>query len=199
MKEISISGKKRQGLGKKATREMRKEALVPCNIYGVKRDGDNKPEALAFAVPATELRKIVYTPNVYIVNIDIDGEARKAVMKELQFHPVTDELLHVDFLEVAEDKPVVVGVPVKLVGLAQGVRDGGRMSLSIRKLNVKATYDKLPDTLDVDVTDLLIGKSIKVGDLNFDGIEIATAKNVVVCSIKMTRQAAMAAQAAANK
>ena len=117
-------------------------------------------------------------------------------MKEIQFHPVTDAVLHVDFLEVNEEKPITVGLPVKLVGLAQGIRDGGRMSLSLRKLNVKAPYKSLPEHLDVDVTALTIGKSIKVGQLSYEGLELITGKDVVVCSIKMTRAASMAAQAA---
>lgn len=119
------------------------------------------------------------------------------MMREIQFHPVTDAPLHVDFYEVNDEKPITVGIPVKLVGLAQGVRDGGRMNLSIRKINVTAPYQIIPEHLDVDVTSLTIGKSIKVGQLNYEGLEMATSKDVVVCSIKMTRQAQQAAAAAA--
>ena len=144
----------------------------------------------------SDLRKIIYTPHIYLINLTVDGVTRKAVLKEIQFHPVTDAVLHVDFLEVNEEKPVVIGLPVKLVGLAQGVRDGGRMSLSLRKINVKATYPMLPEHLDVDVTALKIGKSIKVGALSYEGLELVTGKDVVVCSVKMTRAASMAAQAA---
>ena len=139
MKEINVSGKKRQDLGKKASKQLRKEGYVPCNIYGAAQ-ADGKPEALAFAAPMSELRK----------------------------------------------KPITIGIPVKLVGLAQGVRDGGRMNLSIRKVNVTAPYQRIPEHLDIDVTNLKIGKSIKVGQLNFEGLEMATSKDVVVCSIKMT-------------
>ena len=117
-------------------------------------------------------------------------------MKELQFHPVTDALLHVDFFEINEKKDISIGIPVNLVGHAQGVRDGGRMSLSIRKLVVKAPYKQIPEKLDIDVTAMTIGKSIKAGELNFDGLEIITPKDVVICSIKMTRAAAAAAAAA---
>ena len=152
---------------------------------------------MSFAVPMTELRKVVYTPHIYVINLLIDGESHTAVMKELQFHPVTDALLHVDFYEVNEQKPLTIGIPVKLVGLAQGVRDGGRMSLSIRKINVTAPYQQIPEHLDIDVTALKIGKSIKVGELSFEGLEIATPKEVIVCSIKMTRAAQQAAAAAA--
>ena len=144
------------------------------------------------------LRKVVYTPHVYVIALDIDGERHTAILKELQFDPVTDAVIHVDFLEVNDTKPITIGIPVKLVGLAQGVRDGGRMNLSIRKINVTAPYQQIPEHLDVDVTALKIGKSIKVGELSYEGLEIATSKEVIVCSIKMTRQAAAAAAAAAE-
>ena len=194
MKEFSVSGQKRATTGKKAARELRKEGLVPCNLYGEKKGENGLPEAIAFAIPATQLRKVVYSPDVYVINLTIDGEAHKAVMKELQFHPVTDALLHIDFYEVNEAKPITIGVPVKLNGLAQGVRDGGRLALIVRKVNVTAMYQNIPETLDIDVTDLTIGKSIKVGDLKFEGLEMATSKEVVVCTIKATRKSNAAAQ-----
>ena len=202
MKEINVTGQKRTDLGKKASKLLRKEGLVPCNLYGEQKDENGKPVAMSFAVPMTELRKVVYTPHIYVINLIIDGESHTAVMKELQFHPVTDALLHVDFYEVNDQKPLTIGIPVKLVGLAQGVRDGGRMNLSIRKINVTAPYQQIPEHLDVDVTALKIGKSIKVGELSFEGLEIATPKEVIVCSIKMTcaaQQAAAAAAAAEGK
>ena len=195
MKEISLAGQVRTDLGKKASKLLRKEGNIPCNLYGLAVN-DGKPEALPFSVSMSDLRKIIYTPHIYLINLTVDGVTRKAVLKEIQFHPVTDAVLHVDFLEVNEEKPVIIGLPVKLVGLAQGVRDGGRMSLSLRKINVKATYPMLPEHLDVDVTALKIGKSIKVGALSYEGLELVTGKDVVVCSVKMTRAASMAAQAA---
>lgn len=188
MKEINVSGQKREDLGKKASKHLRKEGLVPCNLYGEQKE-DGKPVALAFAAPMSELRKIVYTPHIYVINLNIDGEHHTAILKELQFHPVTDALLHVDFYAVNDQKPITIGIPVKLVGLAQGVRDGGRMNLSVRKINVTAPYQQIPEHLDIDVTKLRIGKSIKVGQLSFDGLTMATSKDVVVCSIKMTRSA----------
>jgi large subunit ribosomal protein L25 len=142
-----------------------------------------------------DLRKLIYTPNIYVVNLNIDGAEHKAIIKELQFHPVKDTLLHIDFYEINEQKPITIGIPVKLNGLAQGVRDGGRLSLIVRKVNVTAKYQDIPETLDIDVTDLTIGKSIKVGDLNFEGLEMATSKEVVVCTIKATRKSNAAAQA----
>ena len=132
MKEISLTGKKRTEVGKKASKLMRKEGMIPCNLYGEAKGENGLPEALAFMIPMTELRKVVYTPHIYVINLDIEGEAHTAILKELQFHPVTDALLHVDFYEINEEKDITIGIPVKLTGLAQGVRDGGRMNLSIR-------------------------------------------------------------------
>ena len=195
MKEINVSGQKRSDLGKKASKLLRKEGLVPCNLYGEKKGENGAPEAFSFAVPMSELRKIVYTPHIYVIKLIIDGEEHTAVLKELQFHPVTDALLHVDFYEVNDQKPITIGIPVKLCGLAQGVRDGGRMNLSIRKIAVTAPYQQIPEHLDIDVTALKLGKSIKVGELSFEGLEIATGKDVVVCSIKSTRNSRSAATA----
>lgn len=193
MKEITLNGKVRAEIGKKASREMRKEGMVPCNIYGEKKGENGLPEAIAFAAPMAELRKIVYTPHVCVVKINIDGTEHTAIMKELQFHPTSDALLHVDFYEINTEKPIVVGIPVKLNGLAQGVRDGGRINLSIRKINVKAAYPQIPEVLDIDVTNLGLGKSIKVGALSFEGLELVTSPEVVVCSVKATRASRSAA------
>ena len=198
MKEISLTGKKRTEVGKKASKLMRKEGMIPCNLYGEAKGENGLPEALSFMIPMSDLRKVVYTPHIYVINLDIEGEAHTAILKELQFHPVTDALLHVDFYEINEEKDITIGIPVKLTGLAQGVRDGGRMNLSIRKINVIAKYKEIPEHLDVDVTDLKIGKSIKVGDLHYEGLEFATSKEVIVCSIKATRKSAAAAAAAAQ-
>ena len=196
MKEINVKGQKRTDVGKKATKELRKQGLVPCNLYGEAKDENGLPQAVAFAIPAVDLRKVVYTPHVYVVNIEVEGREDVAIMKELQFHPVTDQLLHIDFYEVNEEKPITIGIPVKLNGLAQGVRDGGRLNLTVRKINVTAPYKQIPEVLDIDVTNLTIGKSIKVGELKFEGLEMATSKEVVVCSIKATRKSNAAAQTA---
>ena len=196
MNEISINGQVRESVGKKATKLMRKEGLVPCNLYGETKDENGLPVALAFSVSNAELRKVIYTPNIYIVNINIDGNVRKAIIKELQFHPVSDALLHVDFYEINDTKDITIGIPVKLNGLAQGVRDGGKLNLSIRKINVTAPYKRIPEQLDIDVTSLELGKSIKVGQLSFEGLEIATPKEVIVCSVKATRASRSAAAAA---
>ena len=197
MKEINVTGTKRTDVGKKAAKLMRKEGLIPCNLYGEKKDKNGLPEALSFSVPMTDLRKVVYTPHIYVVNLTIDGEAHHAVIKELQFHPVTDALLHIDFYEVNDTKAITIGIPVRLNGLAQGVRDGGKLNLAVRKLNVTAPYKQIPEVLDIDVTALELGKSIKAGELSFEGLELATPKEVVVCSVKATRASRSAAATAA--
>lgn len=195
MKEMSVSGQKRATTGKKAAKELRKEGFVPCNLYGEKKGENGLPEAVSFAIPATQLRKVVYSPDVYVVNLSIDGEAHKAVMKEIQFHPTTDAVMHIDFFEVNETKPITIGIPVKLTGHAQGVRDGGRLSQAVRQLNVTAPYKQIPEVLEIDVTDLKLGKAIKVAELNFEGLQIATPAQVVVCSVKATRASRSAAAA----
>ena len=194
MKEFSLNGQKRETVGKKASKLIRKEGLVPCNIYG-EDIVDGKSVATSFTIPMVDLRKMIYSPHVYLVNLNIDGKEHKAVIKELQFHPVTDAVLHIDFYEVNETKPITIGIPVKLNGLAQGVRDGGKLNLSIRKINVTAPYKQIPEVLDIDVTNLQLGKSIKVGELSFEGLELATPADVVVCSVKATRASRSAAAA----
>ena len=198
MKEFALNGKKREAVGKKASKLLRKEGMIPCNLYG-ENLVDGKPVAMAFMIPMSELRKVVYTPEVYVINLNIDGEPHKAVLKELQFHPVTDAVLHADFYEVNETKPITIGIPVKLNGLAQGVRDGGKLNLSIRKINVTAPYPSIPEILNIDVTNLELGKSIKVGELSFEGLELATPAEVVVCSVKTTRASRSAAAAAQSE
>ena len=198
MKEINVTGQKRNDLGKKASKIARKEGLIPCNIYGEQKDENGAPVAMSFVCPMSELRKVVYTPHIYVVNLNIDGVEHKAVMKELQFHPVTDALLHIDFYEVNDEKPITIGIPVKLNGLAQGVRDGGRINLSVRKINVTAPYKAIPEHLDIDVTNLQLGKSIKVGELSFEGLTLSTPAAVVVCSVTATRASRSAAAAAAQ-
>ncbi len=196
MKEIAINGKKREAIGKKASKLQRKEGLIPCNLYGEVKDKNGLPEALAFSAPMTELRKAIYSPHVYVINLNIEGKERKAIIKELQFHPTTDALLHADFYEINETKPITVGIPVQLNGLAQGVREGGKMNLSIRKIDVTAPYKNIPEILNIDVTNLGLGKAIKVGELHFEGLELATSAQVVVCSVKETRASKAAAAAA---
>lgn len=195
MKEIEVKGTARTAFGKKAARALRKANAVPCNLYGEAKDENGAPVAMAFTVTNDELRNLIYTPDIYVVNLDIDGKKHKAVLKELQFHPVKDTVLHVDFYEVNETKPIVIEVPIKLNGLAEGVKAGGRLAASVRKLKVKAAYPQIPERLNIDVTNLGLGKTIKVGELHFDGLELVTSKEVVVCQVKMTRGARAAAAA----
>jgi large subunit ribosomal protein L25 len=199
MREISINGTLRTDLGKKATKEVRKTGNVPCVLYGEKRGENGLPEATHFVVNERELNKVIYTPHIYLVNITINGVEHKAVVRETQFHPVKDNVLHVDFYEVTENKPIVVGLPIAPQGLAEGVRAGGKLMAMVRKLNVRACYGAIPEKLDIDVTKLGLGKSIKAGDLSFEGLELVTPKEVIVCTVKMTRAAMGAAAAAAKK
>ena len=198
MKTIEIKGSVRTDIGKKATRELRKNNGVPCVLYGVKKDENGLPVATHFTVTVDGLRNLVYTPNIYLVNLDIDGTVVTAIMKDIQFHPVKDTIMHVDFLQVEENKPVMMEVPVQLEGLAEGVRAGGKLALQIRKLKVKAVYTSIPERLVIDVTPLGLGKTIKVGELSYEGLELMNAKDAVVCAVKLTRAARGAAAAAAK-
>ncbi|MCF0159293.1 MAG: 50S ribosomal protein L25/general stress protein Ctc [Bacteroidaceae bacterium] len=193
MKSIEVKGSLRAETGKKSTRELRKADGVPCVLYGEKKDEKGLPVAIHFEVANAELRNLVYTPHIYSVNLSIDGTVYKAILKDIQFHPVKDNILHVDFYEITEQKPIVMEVPVALNGLAAGVRAGGKLQSQVRKLKVKAVYTAIPEKLNIDVTDLELGKAIKCGDLSFEGLELVTPKEVVVCAVRMTR-AARAAQ-----
>ena len=197
MKEISLTGTSRAAAGKKGVKALRREGLVPCNIYGQKKDADGRPVAIAFSVSEREAKKLIYTPDIYLINLNLDGEECRAILREVQFHPVKDNILHIDLLQVVEDKPIVIGVPVKTEGLAEGVRSGGKLVTLIRKINVRAFYKDVPEKLMIDVTNLQLGKSIKVGDLNFENLELVTPADVNVVSVRMTRAAISAANAAA--
>ena len=189
MKQIAIKGTTRTEVGKKATKQLRAEGLVPCVLYGEKRGENGLPVATSFAVSEKEINKLIYTPHIYLIDINIDGTDHKAVIKEAQIHPVKDNVLHVDFYEVHAEKPIVMGVPIQTEGLAPGVRAGGKLTCMLRKLNVRALYQDIPEKLIIDVTNLELGKSIKAGELSFDKLEMVTPKEVVVCTIKMTRAA----------
>ena len=196
MKSIEINGSLRTETGKKATRELRKSDSVPCVLYGINKDENGNQVATHFTVTNDGLRNLVYTPHIYVVNLNIDGKVVTAIMKDIQFHPVTDKILHVDFLQIDESNPIVMEVPVKLEGLAEGVKAGGKLALQVRKLKVKALYSAIPERLIVDVTNLGLGKTIKVGELSYEGLQILNSKEAVVCAVKLTR-AARGAQAAA--
>ncbi|MGL5682675.1 MAG: 50S ribosomal protein L25/general stress protein Ctc [Marinifilaceae bacterium] len=187
MEIFNLQGTLRTDLGKKGTNAVRAEGQVPCVLYGGEAN-------VHFSVSEKELSKLLYTPKVYIVKINIDGTDYEAAMREIQFHPVSDKALHVDFYQISAEKPVVMEVPVKLNGFAVGVQAGGKLTLVVRKLKVKALPANLPDVLDVDVTNLGLGKSIKVKELSFEGFEIVNAKDVVVAQVKLTRAARAAQQ-----
>ena len=196
MKTIEIKGTARVAGGKKAAKQLRKQGMIPCNIYGELKDEQGLPKAVAFAVSEGELRKLIYTPEIYTVKLDVDGQQCLAILKEAQFHPVKDNVLHVDFYQITDEKPIVMEVPIKLNGLAAGVKAGGKLAASVRKLKVKAVHTAIPERLDIDVTSLELGKTIKVGELSFEGLELVTSPSVVVCQVKMTRNARSAASAA---
>lgn len=189
MKTFELNGTLRTDLGKKATKAVRAAGCVPCELYGV---GEN----VHFTCTNGDLRKLIYTPEIYVVNLNIEGKEVKAVMREIQFHPVTDKVLHIDFYQVTEEKPVVMEVPVKLEGLAAGVRAGGKLSLEMRKLRVRGVYTQIPENLVINVENLELGKTIQVRALDFENIEVLNAANAVVCAVKLTR-AARGAQAKA--
>ena len=196
MKSIEVKGTartiaERSSEQARALKAIRKNNGVPCVLYGA---GEN----VHFTVPAEGLRNLVYTPHIYVVDLNIDGKVVNAIMKDIQFHPVTDAILHVDFYQINEENPIVMEVPVQLEGLAEGVKAGGKLALQMRKLKVKALYNVIPERLNIDVTSLALGKTIKVGELNFEGLEMLNAKEAVVCAVKLTR-AARGAQAAAGK
>ena len=200
MREITINAQARTEFGKKASKELRRAGQIPAVFYGVEKDEKGLPLAKSIQISEKELAKLLYTPNVYIVNLVVEGTPVKAILKDLQCDFVTDRPVHVDFYQITEDKPVVFEIPVKLNGLAEGVRAGGKLALNVRKLAVKALYTQFPDTLDIDVTSLGLGKSMKVGALSYEGLEIMTSKEVVVCAVRMTRAARAAqAEAAAGK
>ena len=198
MKSIEIKGSLRTETGKKAAHSLRQNNGVPCVLYGMQKDENGNQVATHFTVTVDGLRKLVYTPQIYVVDLNIDGKIVNAIMKDIQFHPVTDAILHVDFLQINEENPIVMEVPVQLEGLAEGVKAGGKLALQIRKLKVKALYNLIPERLVVNVTNLGLGKTIKVGELNYEGLTLLNAKEAVVCAVKLTR-AARGAQAAAGK
>ena len=219
MKKYALNAQPRTELGKKSVKALRAEGKIPAVINGgalvelpytgTLKEGQKLVEIDAkrglittdIVVNAEDVRKLIYTPDIFEVDINLNGEEVKAVIKDLQFQPVKDTLLHIDFLQVYPDKPVVMEVPVKIEGHAEGVKAGGKLTLSMRKLKVKALYNEIPERLVINVDHLGLGKSMAVGDLHFEGLELMNAKNAVVCAVQLTRAArgAAAAEAAAAK
>ena len=197
MKHIELNGQIREAGNKAAVKAIRRAGQVPCNIYGLGM------ENILFSVDAQDLKTITHTPNSYIIDLKLnDGRGGCAVLHEVQYHPVTDEALHVDFLAVNEERPVTIEVPVIVTGHAEGVKMGGKLLVSSRKLRVSAMMANLPDLLEVDSTNLMIGKQIVACDLNYEGVTIVSPKATIICSVRPTRatqQAKMEQQATGKK
>ena len=194
MKTFKLEGKSREIIArsadqKRALKAMRKNDEIPAVLYGGEK-------VVHFAVTNDAVRKLVYTPEIFVVELTIDGVTTMAIMKEIQFHPVSDKILHMDFLAVSKEKAVEMEVPVALEGHAEGVKAGGKLTLQMRKLRVKAIYDQIPEKLVINVDNLGLGKTMQVGALHFEGLEVMNAKNAVVCAVQLTR-AARGAQAKA--
>lgn len=207
MKKFQLKAEARQDLGKKAVKALREAGKIPAVLNGGKLvelpfNGnleageklvvlDEKRGMITtdITVNAEDVRKLIYTPDIFEVDLELNGKVRKAVMKDIAFQPVKDTVLHIDFLEVYPDKPIVMEVPVKIEGHAEGVKAGGKLQLSMRKLKVKAIYTEIPEQLVINVDNLGLGKSLAVGDLHFEGLELMNAKNAVVCAVQLTRAA----------
>ena len=212
MKTFQLEGTPRTDLGKKAVKALRKQNLIPAVLNGgqlVTLPYDNALKAgekvveiannqalivTDFTVSTESVRKLVYTPEIFAIDLTIGDKKTKAVIKDIQFHPVTDAILHMDFLEVNEQKPIIMEVPVALEGHSEGVKAGGKLSLEMRKLKVKAIYSQIPEKLVINIDNLGLGNTIQVGELHFEGLELMNAKNAVVCAVQLTR-AARGAQA----
>ena len=186
MKSISINGTKRAAQTKQENIRLRAEGKVPCVLYGGK-------EQIHFSTPALSLKGLVYTPNVYTVELNIDGTSYKAVMKDIQFHAVSDRINHIDFLELDDNKKITLEVPVKVSGNAVGVRAGGQLVTKTRRLKVSALPKDLPDSIDISINELNIGDDIRVRDIKLKGVEILNSPNSVLTAVKITRGVAAAA------
>ena len=196
MKTFELEGKSREVIAasadrKRALKAMRKNDLIPAVMYGGEK-------VVHFTVSKEAVRNLVYTPEIYVVNLTIDGVKHLAIIKDMQFAPVAELLLHMDFLEISEKKPIEMEIPVVLEGHAEGVKAGGKLVLQMRKLKARATYTELPERFVINVDHLGLGKTIQVGSLHFDGIELMNSKNAVVCVVQVTRAADAAAAAAAS-
>lgn len=214
MKTFQLNAEPRTDLGKKAAKALRASQKIPCVLNGGKvvelKDGkydgtlaqgekvveigrDGKAVITTdFTVNFSDVRKLIYTPDVYVVALNLNGVEKMAVLKDIQWHPVNDSILHLDFLEVTNEKPVVVPVPVKVEGHAAGVKAGGKLFLSMKKVKVKGIYTDIPERIVVNVDNIAIGHAIKVGDLKFDKFELANAKDLVITGVRATRAAAAA-------
>jgi len=183
MKSIDIKGSKRADITKQEVKSLRESGKVPCVIYGGK-------EPIHFAAEAADFKSLIYTPEAHLVNVDVDGNIFKVVLKEVQYHPVTEAIIHVDFLEIGDNKPVTINVPVKFTGASEGVKQGGKLVAKMRKLKIQALPSKLPDNITIDISDLRIGGSIRVRDLRQEGVTFLDSENNVVVGVRVTRNVA---------
>jgi large subunit ribosomal protein L25 len=186
MKTVVVKGQKRTALGKKESKKLRSQEIVPAVLYG-------GTEPIHFSVLFSELRKLIYTPSVFLIDLDIDGEIHQAMMQDVQWHAVEEEILHVDFLRIEDSKPVKIEIPIQATGLAKGIKAGGKLKTNMRRLKVKALAKDLPDTINIDVTKLGVGQSIKVADLKVNSVEFLDNKSNVVVGVIITRAAKSAA------
>ncbi|MBQ7222676.1 MAG: 50S ribosomal protein L25 [Bacteroidales bacterium] len=193
MKQITLNGTSRTVGSKSDIKALRKEGKVPCVVYG------NGVANLNFSAEVKEFKTITDTPASHIVNLVIDGKEYLAVLHDVQYHPLTDEPLHADFLAVNEKKPIAIDVPVRVFGNSEGVKQGGKLTVNVRKLRVSGLLKDLPDELPVDITTLKLGKQINAGDLNFDKISIISPKTTIVCAVKATRNVTEAEAPAAEQ
>lgn len=185
MKSVSLSGSSRGNVGKKDAKKLRKEGLVPCVIYG----GN---EQLFFSVSGKDFEKIINSPDVYVIDLDIDGVKKQAIIKDMQFHPIKDNAIHVDFLEVIEGKPIVVQLPVLVTGTSPGVLRGGKLQKKLRRLTVKGLLKDIPDSVTVDITPLNIGDSINVKDVQIEGLTLLDIPGAVIVGVRTARGAVAA-------
>jgi large subunit ribosomal protein L25 len=180
MKSLTIKGTKRSEISKQAVKQLRGQGNVPCVLYGGK-------ENIHFATPALDFKNLVYTSDVHTVQLSIDGTDYNAVMKDIQFHPVTDRIIHIDFREIHPDKEVVIDIPVKVKGTSEGVKEGGRLIQKLRKLKISALMADLPDNVEIDITPLKIGDSVRVGDLKKENVTFLDSANNIVVGVRVTR------------
>jgi len=186
MKVIALKGDVRDGLGKSATKKVRKEGKVPCVIYG-------KNENVNFSVYQADFKHLVYTPNTYLVQVSVGGNVKLAKVQELQFHPVSEDIIHADFYEVDDKSPLSISVPVKIVGNSPGVMAGGKLQLKIKKLSVSGLIADLPEFIEVNIDELEIGKSVKVKDIQVENLQLLDSENNSIVSCVVTRAARSAA------
>lgn len=182
MKSISIKGSKRESVGKKATKALRNAGQVPCVIYG----GD---QPMHFSAGELAFKGLVYTPDAHTVEIELDGTTYRAILQDIQFHPVTDRIMHIDFYQIFDDKEVTMIIPVKFIGNSKGVLNGGVLRKNNRKLRVKALPDNLPDFIEADITELKIGNKLYVTALENDDYTFMHPDNTVVCQVRTSRNA----------